>query len=116
MARSDLRRTLESGLGIPAGAGSETVRDQAVEALLAQLRHRLLEMERAARSIGTVPQGYPLHVRVVIRAIAALLPWYTRPLRHFAQISADTCALMASGLTRCFDSTKSPLSSGKGHS
>jgi hypothetical protein len=42
-----------------------------------------------AGQVGTVPQGYPLWVNLVMKTIHRLLPWYTRPLQNFSRVCAE---------------------------
>jgi hypothetical protein len=61
---------------------------------LRQLRQELAALQRAAAAIGQVPQGYPRHLDLIMRAISALLPWYTRPLREWAENTSRVSQLM----------------------
>jgi hypothetical protein len=56
---------------------------------LAALRQALESLRAAGEAIGAVPPGYPWWAVAIIRAVAALLPWYTRPLRRYAALSSD---------------------------
>jgi hypothetical protein len=56
---------------------------------LAALRQALESLRSAGETIGAIPPGYPWWATTVIRAVAALLPWYTRPLRRHAALSTE---------------------------
>ena len=54
------------------------------------LRKAIRDLEQSAAGVGVLPANYPMHLRPVMRAIHALLPWYTRPLQQHA---ANTVAV-----------------------
>ena len=60
--------------------------------LLSNLKASIHSMSAAASALGERPQGYPLWANLVIRAVAALLPWYTRNLKAYAKTVGDTAA------------------------
>lgn len=60
--------------------------------LLARLRASLSSLERAGATIGAIPQGYPLWATLIIRAVSALLPWYTRSLHAYSRASTEAIA------------------------
>ncbi len=60
-----------------------------------RLRQAVWELRQDAAAIGTIPSGYPRHIEFVMRAISALLPWYTRNLVRFGQRTAETVELIA---------------------
>lgn len=62
---------------------------------LERLRHAVSELKQDAARIGTVPPGYPRHINLIMRAISALLPWYTRNLAQFGQRASHTVELLA---------------------
>ncbi len=42
-----------------------------------------------ASQVGTIPQGYPAGVNLVMKVIHRLLPWYTRPIQCFSRRCAE---------------------------
>ena len=46
-------------------------------------------LKSSASQVGTIPQGYPLWVTLVMKTIHGLLPWYTRPLQSFSRVCAE---------------------------
>lgn len=61
-----------------------------------RLRAAIRELEESAGQVGVLPENYPKHLKPVMRAIHALLPWYTRPLqRHAANTVAVARAMEA---------------------
>jgi hypothetical protein len=63
--------------------------------LLAELRASIDALSAAAAGLGERPQGYPLWADLIIRAVSALLPWYTRSLKAYAKAAAGTAAATA---------------------
>src|SRR5580765_6126944 len=59
---------------------------------LASLNLLVIELQREAISIGSIPPNYPLHVDLIMRAVSVLLPWYTRPLREHCQKTSRAIA------------------------
>ena len=74
------------------GAGP---RPDSISVALRELRRELFELHREAARIGKLPEHYPRHVVLVMKAISALLPWYTRPLAHFGHRAARTAEAIA---------------------
>jgi hypothetical protein len=77
-----------------------TPEDLAVEAAVVRCREQAETLQRLAERVGTVPGGYPRHVDWVMRVIAALLPWYTRPLRQFCEEGAEQARRVSEALER----------------
>lgn len=99
-----IEESLRRALGHPAGHGA--ARFEAVPArpaadslfsadLLSELRVSIDALSLAASALGERPQGYPLWAELVIRAVSALLPWYTRSLKSYARAAASTAAATA---------------------
>jgi hypothetical protein len=63
--------------------------------LLSHLKASIHSLSAAASALGERPQGYPLWADLVIRAVAALLPWYTRSLKAYACAVGDTASATA---------------------
>ena len=63
--------------------------------LLSQLKASIHSLSAAASALGERPRGYPLWADLVIRAVAALLPWYTRSLKAYARAAAGTASATA---------------------
>jgi hypothetical protein len=55
-----------------------------------RLKHELFELQQEAGRIGKIPFHYPRHIVLIMRAISALLPWYTRPIADFSQRTSRT--------------------------
>jgi hypothetical protein len=66
------------------------VRDRRLAKLQADLKGAVGDLRGSAERIGKLPEGYPLHVRAVMHGVAALLPWYTRPLANFGRQTVQT--------------------------
>ena len=60
-----------------------------------RLKHELFELQQEAGRIGKIPLRYPRHIVLVMKAISALLPWYTRPIVDFSQRTSRTAEAMA---------------------
>src|SRR5438309_2395631 len=94
MQRAELLRVIEQNLGLPRSDPQKPEFQNAdSRRLFATLRIRNEELRQAAKMVGIPPEGYPLHARIVIRIVSALLSWYTRPLRRWAELAAETSAL-----------------------
>ncbi|HNY39238.1 MAG TPA: hypothetical protein PKJ41_02540 [Bryobacteraceae bacterium] len=63
--------------------------------LLDRLRHSLDALSAAGARMGSAPEGYPLWASLVIRGVAALLPWYTRSLHAYARAVSETAEVTA---------------------
>jgi hypothetical protein len=63
--------------------------------LLSHLKASIHSLSAAASALGERPHGYPLWADLVIRAVAALLPWYTRSLKAYAHAVGGTAAATA---------------------
>jgi len=57
-----------------------------------------LHLRALADQIGQMPTDYPWHITLIMRAISALLPWYTRPLREFGSGCASYFESVAASL------------------
>jgi hypothetical protein len=92
-------------LGHPAGAldAEQPAASGSSNPLLRQLYAEIAELEAAAARIGTLPENYPLHVQVVMKTLAALLPWYTRPLVQFSRQATVTLKAVAEILRESAD-------------
>lgn len=62
---------------------------------LRELRVELFELRKEAALIGAIPLHYPRHIVFIMKAISALLPWYTRPIAQFAQRTSRIIELLA---------------------
>ncbi len=91
---ADIEVHLRRALGLPAtrvaplaGGSTSATRSKAFthHPDFDRLRQALVELRHRTAAVGTLPQGYPRHVDFVIRGISALLPWYTRTIRHQAE-------------------------------
>jgi hypothetical protein len=56
------------------------------------------QLRSVAQLVGIPPADYPLHVRLVMKSISALLPWYTRPIRTFCLEAASLFETMHAAL------------------
>jgi hypothetical protein len=95
----NLRRDLEipeSG-AVPLASHNPAIRDQEV---WYRLRRAIRELEEGAGRVGELPRDYPMHLSLVMRAIHALLPWYTRPLRQHAEHTVAVVKAMEAILER----------------
>ena len=63
--------------------------------LLSHLKASIHSLSAAGSALGERPQGYPLWADLIIRAVAALLPWYTRSLKAYAKAACETAAATA---------------------
>lgn len=99
-----IEESLRRALGHPAGRRSAKIEavlerpaaDGLFSAdLLSELRVTIEALSAAASALGERPQGYPLWADLVIRAVSALLPWYTRSLKAYARAAAGTAAAIA---------------------
>ena len=70
-----------SGAAAASGDLSEALHDRECE---------LAELRREGDRIGLIPKDYPRHITWIMRIIAALLPWYTRPLANFGRRTSLT--------------------------
>jgi hypothetical protein len=87
----ELERRLCQYLGVPGDGEAARARATGVGATeLAALWQAVRDLERACDRIGKLPVGYPWYLNVVMKVIAALLPWYTRPLVEFGRQTANT--------------------------
>lgn len=62
----------------------------AVGRSLAASRNSAGVARQAAEAVGAIPRGYPWHVALVMRAVNAVLPWYTRTVRQAAFRAVET--------------------------
>lgn len=95
-----LQTLLERELGMPVSgpADQDGVRDnrhaavpsKELQAALERLRNRVAGLQHAAARVGRIPENYPRHTNLIMRAVAALLPWYTRPIQEF---SMEACGV-----------------------
>ncbi len=98
---SELETRLYSFLGIPGPENAAESQDgprfgkQSDWERLESLRAACRELQREARSIGSIPEGYPRHVSFIMNVISRLLPWYTRPLVRFGDRTSRTLTLMS---------------------
>jgi hypothetical protein len=101
-------------LGHPTGVPSqpESALPRPLNPLLRQLYAEIAVLEADAGRIGRLPEHYPLHVRVVMKTLAALLPWYTRPLVQFSRQATVTLKAVAEILRESADSGQRPDQSG----
>ena len=80
-------------LNLPAPQGQEQQVGEDTAAspnlLLAELTVGVRELRRRASRVGLVPEGYPLPLDIIMKAIHRLLPWYTRSIQAHAQQAAD---------------------------
>jgi hypothetical protein len=95
LTADQLEARLRAALGLAGPPGQSGARSDGFADLVTGLRIQLRRLRSHAEAVGRVPEGYPLHVTFVIRSIAALLPWYTRPLRNFSLTAVDACDSMA---------------------
>jgi hypothetical protein len=95
----ELENRLLKALGMPAAARRFSADAGYVGARrgfdLRPLRKLIAELERDASLVGSVPANYPPHVDFIMKAISALLPWYTRSLRANSQKTAFVLAALA---------------------
>ena len=96
-------------LGIPVEHCSNSINEvvpnieSATIVAIRELRRELFELRTEASHIGSIPRSYPAHVVLVMKIISAILPWYTRPLVHFAQRAARTAELTAQLVEKSFE-------------
>ncbi len=87
---SELESRLRVHLGQPVPArsvvDSHSVRGNAQ---LTRLREALQLLKKDAERVGQVPCGYPRHLDLIMKAISALLPWYTRTIAQFAKRTTE---------------------------
>lgn len=89
---ADIEVHLRRALGLPPiapfeGGSASVARSKAFTTHpdFDRLRQALVELRHRTAAVGSLPQGYPRYVDIVIRGISALLPWYTRTIRHQAE-------------------------------
>lgn len=75
---------------MPQAGGGAPVRARINRQPLLKVKRQLKVLREHAEELGRMPAGYPLHVRVVMSAVSALLPWYTRSLRQFGAQTTQT--------------------------
>lgn len=101
---AQIEESVRRALGHPAGrrapqpdAGTSRCGPDALFSaeLLSNLKDSISSLSSAASALGERPQGYPLWADLVIRTVAALLPWYTRSLKAYARAAAETAAATA---------------------
>jgi hypothetical protein len=89
----ELEAQLKRALGLPAdvvqppaGGVPNNTQTQAFTSHrdYSRLRQALAELRHRTAIVGLPPRGYPRHLGLIMRGIAALLPWYTRTLREQA--------------------------------
>jgi hypothetical protein len=93
----ELEDRLLGALGMP-GADAEGGRSVAKSFSpidLRPLNRLVLDLQREAALIGSIPQNYPRHVDLIMRGVSALLPWYTRPLREYGWKTSRAIASLA---------------------
>ena len=95
---SQLEQNLQAHLGLPSQRGAVVVRAKVNRQPLLRVKRHLRTLRENAEQLGQLPAGYPLHVRVVMKTVAALLPWYTRSLRQFGQQTTQTIEEIAGSL------------------
>lgn len=95
---------------VPAGANCELLQ------LTSKLRESCAELCRITASVGSIPVGYPWHLNLIMRAISALLPWYTRPIRESVAKTAECMVLMAEVLTTIAERLPTTVDSQRGDS
>lgn len=107
LSLESLEESLCRSLGIPVRYRvPETGKQDGTAApAYAELARTLSRLSREARGlrdeasrIGFVPLHYPRHVVIVMKAISALLPWYTRPISTFGSHCADTISEVTAAL------------------
>lgn len=82
-------------LPVPEGQEQQAGADKAASnLLLAELAVAVRELRRRASRVGLVPEGYPLPLDLIMKAIHRLLPWYTRSIQAHAQQAADSAETM----------------------
>jgi hypothetical protein len=95
----ELENRLLCALGMPGstawgrGAPSAAANLKGVD--LRKLNKLILELQRDATLIGTIPQNYPRHIDLMMKGVSALLPWYTRPLREHGKKTSRAIAALA---------------------
>jgi len=87
--------------------GVERTADTGPIRTLRELRVELFELRKEAALIGAIPQHYPRHIVSIMKAISALLPWYTRPIVQFAQRTSRIIELLAHSFGRAFEFRRS---------
>jgi hypothetical protein len=100
---ADLEARLYQHLNIPVpfwaphapGSAADAPPDDVGKAVR-RLKHELFELQQEAGRIGKIPLHYPRHIVLVMKAISALLPWYTRPIVDFSQRTSRTADALAS--------------------
>jgi hypothetical protein len=93
----ELEDRLLRALGMPVHRGSSTRFDlpRSIGADLRLLNNLVRDLQRQAALVGEIPLNYPRHVDLIMRGVAAMLPWYTRPLREHAQKTARVMTSVA---------------------
>lgn len=101
---ADLEARLYRHLNIPVPVRTPQSLKTAADALPAdgigraarRLKRELFELQQEAGRIGKIPVHYPRHIVLIMRAISALLPWYTRPIAEFSHRTSRTAEAISS--------------------
>jgi hypothetical protein len=93
----ELEDRLLHALGIPVRRAAATSFDLpgSIGADLRLLNNLVRDLRLHAALVGEIPSNYPKHVDLIMRGVAAILPWYTRPLREYAQKTAGVMTSVA---------------------
>ncbi|MDZ7638213.1 MAG: hypothetical protein U5J83_08190 [Bryobacterales bacterium] len=96
MEANDILEQLRRKLEIPSAedAGNSAPIHFASGEAWHKLRKAIRDLEESAAQVGEMPRNYPMHLNLVIRAMHAMMPWYTRPLRHHAEQSVAVARAM----------------------
>ena len=67
---------------------------------LRPLNRLVLDLQREAALIGSIPENYPRHIDFIMKGVSALLPWYTRPLREHSQKTSRALASLTEAVNQ----------------
>jgi len=112
---ADLEARLYQHLNIPVafraphtpGQAADVPPPDGIGTAVRRLKHELFELQQDAGRIGEIPLRYPRHIVLIMRAISALLPWYTRPIADFSQRTSRTAEAISSLLNELLSAQES---------
>lgn len=85
--------------GIPVNVPGQDFSIPDLNPHIARIGSAVQQMAGEAARIGTIPQNYPVHADLVMKAIHRLLPWYTRPIAGFGARATDAVRELADAVT-----------------
>ena len=104
----ELEKRLKTRIGMPPSAeetGASLVADFLMSARIhiGDCRGIVQDLRVHANRVGTIPNSYPRHLDLIMKAISALIPWYTRPLQQFAQRTTETTEVLLQSIVDLAD-------------